>query len=301
MARLKHAKQYLVVWLLFFTVLAGCSIDTHVENTVKIEDPFAGDDDQHFIGLVVSFLALPHGESTYVRFPNGKKLLIDTGSADDAETLREQLADRKITKIDYVVLTNDQPAYSGGYASLAENVKIDTVLMPKEIAPSIRSVVPIQADTKLVYLSEGDHLGFDQHVSLTVLHPGGNLSLSPQDNSLVFQLRHDKLRFLFTSGISETAEERLLTNHAKELQSEVLKVAQQGTNQASSQPFLSAVDPQVAVIETGQTKAEMKTEQAEILERLSESWAETYTTSHSGTVTILSNGKDYRVLKKKNQ
>ncbi|MFX6567384.1 hypothetical protein ABTG51_20085, partial [Acinetobacter baumannii] len=89
---------------------------------------------------------------------------------------------------------------------------------------------------------------------ISILHPSENLFLSPQDNSLVFMLQQEKIRFLFTSGIGEDAEERLIQQDGKKLKAEVLKVAAQGSNQASSQPFLSLVDPQVAVIETGKSR-----------------------------------------------
>ncbi|CAJ1002801.1 hypothetical protein BSPP4475_10780 [Brevibacillus aydinogluensis] len=90
-----------------------------------------------------------------------------------------------------------------------------------------------------------------------------------------------------------------MEQYGGQLKAEVLKVADQGRNQASSQPFLSKVDPQVAVILTGKSRNELKDSQEEVLERLGESWAETFITSQHGTITILSNGRDYRVVKRK--
>ncbi|PSK07437.1 MBL fold metallo-hydrolase, partial [Brevibacillus sp. NRRL NRS-603] len=99
---------------------------------------------------------------------------------------------------------------------------------------------------------------------------------------------------------NEKAEERLLERQNDKLKAEVLKVAGQGSNQGSSQPFLTQVDPQVAIIQTGRSRDQMKDGQTEVMERLGESWAETYVTSHDGSITILSNGKEYRILKQKN-
>jgi len=288
-------------WMLMLLVclLAGCSIDTHLQGAVKVEDPFASDNEQDFTGLVVSYFALPHGESSLVRLPNGKTMLVDTGAAEDWNTLEALLAERKCTRIDYAVITNDQPEHVGGFTQLAERIHLDTVLFPALIEETVRHVVPIRPDKKVRPLSAGDELKLDEDVVMTVLHPSEHLFLSPQDNSLVFQIRHGKLRFLFTSAISERAEERLLEKQSDQLKSEVLKVADQGRNQASSQPFLSKVDPQVAVILTGKPRDQMRDSQEEVIERLGESWAETYVTSQHGTITLLSNGKDYRILKGK--
>ncbi|NGQ94531.1 MBL fold metallo-hydrolase [Brevibacillus sp. SYP-B805] len=280
-------------------LLAGCGIDSHLQHAVKVEDPFSAEDDQSFTGMVLYYFSLPNGESTLVRFPSGKTLLIDTGAAEDGKTLLALLAERRVTKLDYVLLSNDQPEQAGGYPYLASSLQIDTILMPKLIEPSIRRVVPVKSDKKLVLLSEGDVLQLENKIALHVLHPSEYLFLSPQDNSLVFQLKQENMRFLFTSAIGEKAEERLIQKHGKELRAEVLKVAAQGSNQASSQPFLSLVDPQVAIVQTGIPRTEMKAGQDEIIERLGESWAETYITSQDGTIMILSNGKDYRVIKQK--
>ncbi len=297
----KRGVTILIAWLAWCVALAGCAIDHHLEKTIKVDDPFAVENERDFLGMVTTYFALPEGESTLVRFPNGKKLLIDTGSPNDGKALLALLRERRVTKLDYVLLTNDQPEHCGGFAALAETMQIDTVIMPRLTAQSIRRIVPLARVSKTMLLSEADEIFFDQQIVMTVLHPSEPLFLSPQDNSLVFQLRQGQLRFLFTSGIGEAAEERLLLRRTNMLRAEVLKVASQGSNQASSQPFLGKVDPQVAVFETGRKRDQWGIGEEEVLERLSESWAETYITSQHGTITILSNGNDYKVFKGKKQ
>lgn len=285
--------------LLALGILSGCTIDQHMQKTIKIEDPVASEDESQFHGLIINFLKLPDGESSIVRLPNGKTMLIDTGSEQDVSTIQKELAARKITRLDYVVISSDLPNHAGGYAKLAQAIQIETVLLPKLTAYSIRQSVPIEKEMRVVLLAAGDTLTLDAGVSMFVLHPSENLLLAPQDNSLVFQIIHDKIHFLFTGGIGEEAEERLLVLQKKQLPSEIIKVAEQGSSQSSSQPFLTAVDPQVAVIQTGKSLEAMKDNEEEIVERLHESWAETYITSQQGTITLLSSGNDYRVLKEK--
>lgn len=283
--------------------LCACSIDSHLylqEAAVKIDDPFETETEQEFSGLIVTYLALPHGESTLLRMPGGKTMLIDTGTAEDWPVLSARLAELKITRLDYLVLTNDQLEHMGGYASLSKQVLVDAVILPKLIAPSIRDVVLLRSNQKQMEAEQGQVLTLDQEISMEVLLPDEPLFLSPQNNSLVFRLTHGQLRFLFMSAVNEKAEERLLERQNDRLKAEVLKVAGQGSNQGSSQPFLTKVDPQVAIIQTGRSRDQMKDGQTEVMERLGESWAETYVTSHDGSITILSNGKEYRILKQKN-
>lgn len=292
-------------WIRFFLglcviLLISCSsIDSRlVQEVIKVDDPYASENERDFTGLVITYFALPHGESTLVRLPYPKAItiLIDTGSEEDWPVLQERLLERHVTRLDYVVLTNDQPEHAGGYPYLAEKLVIDKLIVPKLIEPVIRHAVSLKPDQKRLDVIDNQVLELDDEVSIRALSPNEPLFLSPQNNSLVFQLSHRELNFLFTSGINEKAEERLMERHAKQLKSVVLKVGAQGSNQASSQPFLTRVDPQVAIIQTGKTREQM-TNQTEVLERLGESWAETYLTSQDGSITILSNGKDYRVLK----
>ncbi|USG63472.1 MBL fold metallo-hydrolase [Brevibacillus ruminantium] len=295
----KAGRAWLLVIAVMFLMIPGCSIDDHLQQTVKVEDPFASEDERNFVGLVISYLELPHGEATLIRLPGGKHMLVDTGSAEDWPQLYNALTERKITRLEYVVLTNDLPEHIGGFAFLAERFLIEKIMVPALIELPIRKFAPVKKDQKLLPVVEGEQIKLDEEVVLEVLHPGEPLFLSPQDNSLVFQLRQGELPFLFVSSISEKAEEKLLQKQKDRLKAAVLKVADQGSNQASSQPFLSRVDPQVAVILTGKSRSEIREGQEEVLERLGESWAETYITSQDGTITILSNGKDYRILKRK--
>ncbi|EJL40878.1 putative hydrolase (metallo-beta-lactamase superfamily) [Brevibacillus sp. CF112] len=287
-------------WLLLVTcvaLLCSCSIDNHLQEAVKVDDPFATERVEEFTGLVITYWALPHGESTLVRMPGGKTMLIDTGSAEDWSTLSAHLSAAKVTRLDYLVLTNDQPEYAGGYPFLSQQIIIDSVILPKLISPSIRQFVPLHKVPKQKELEENQELILDTDVTLEALLPSEPLFLSPQNNSLVFLLKHGQLRFLFASGINEKAEERLIERHPDQLKAEVLKVGDQGSNQGTSQPFLTRVDPQIAVIQTGKERGEVG--QSEVLERLGESWAETYVTGRDGSIVILSNGKDYRVFKQK--
>jgi len=295
---MRIAAATLCLWLtLAALVMQGCTPDIGTKKTIKVEDPFASESESEFQGLITTFFKLPVGESTLVSLPNGKKLLVDTGAVEDIEALEAGLSERGITVIDYLMITNDLPEYMGGFKAIAEKMQIGTVILPKLTSASILPQLHLKADQRIALLSEGDYISLDKNVTIKVLHPSEPLFLSPQENSLVFQLQHDRLRFLFTSSINEKAEERLLSRHPGLLKSEVLKVTARGSNQGSSQPFLTKVDAQVAVILTGKSRQEMRTSQEEIVERLGESWSETYITSQDGTIAILSNGKDYRVLK----
>ena len=80
-------------WLLLgfcAAFLFAYSFESPSQSAVKVEDPYASENEQDFSGLVITYFDLPHGESTLVRLPGGKTMLIDSGSAEDWPVLFER-------------------------------------------------------------------------------------------------------------------------------------------------------------------------------------------------------------------
>ena len=89
-------------------------------------------------------------------------------------------------------------------------------------------------------------------VSLEVLAPcpAFDEALGANDNSLVIRARHGQRTLLFTGDIEEQAEARLL-QHAQRLRADVLKVPHHGSRTSSSEAFVRAVAPELAIISAG--------------------------------------------------
>jgi competence protein ComEC len=103
-------------------------------------------------------------------------------------------------------------------------------------------VVPAQAGMRL-WLGEG--------VWAEVLHPGQvPVENRLNDHSVVLRVTLGQIGFLLPGDIEAEVERRLVTTSSM-LEATVLKAPHHGSNTSSSQRFLAAVDPQVAVISAG--------------------------------------------------
>lgn len=74
------------------------------------------------------------------------------------------------------------------------------------------------------------------------------------NNSLVAKLVYKDFSVLFTGDIEEIAEKAILekyARHLEELKATVLKVPHHGSKTSSTQDFLNAVKPKVALIGVG--------------------------------------------------
>lgn len=74
------------------------------------------------------------------------------------------------------------------------------------------------------------------------------------NNSLVLKLNYKKFSMLFTGDIEEIAEKQILKEYKYNLEilkSTVLKTGHHGSKTSSSQEFVEAIEPQVALIGVG--------------------------------------------------
>ena len=97
------------------------------------------------------------------------------------------------------------------------------------------------------------HLG--EGLTLQVLNPAPNASLplerDSNNSSVVLRLKYGDVSFLLTRDIEEEVKLELLQER-HDLSSTVLKVSHHGSNNASSPFFLRAVNPTLAVVQSGE-------------------------------------------------
>ena len=114
----------------------------------------------------------------------------------------------------------------------------------------------------------------------------------PNEASTIALVQFGETRFLLM-GDAERDEEAWLLNHSfDELHADVLKVGHHGSSTSSTDAFLAAVHPSLAVISVGADNL-YGPPSADVLASLGRVGARTVRTDRSGTVVIRSNG--YRI------
>jgi len=90
--------------------------------------------------------------------------------------------------------------------------------------------------------------------------------------------------------------EQMIMGH--DLEADIIKIAHNGANDATSQELLDAVNPKVAIISTGDY-TEYGHPETELLDLLDTNGIEIYRTDMDGTIIIDSDGSDFTVTKSK--
>jgi competence protein ComEC len=129
-------------------------------------------------------------------------------------------------------------------------------------------------------------------VELRVLWPPPGEE-SNNDDSLVLKLQFRDRSILLTGDIEKRAEAALL---ARELKTDVVKVAHHGSKTSSTEAFVFATKPRFAIISVGRDSM-FGHPHAEVVERWQRAGAEVLTTGDYGMISVITNGTDLRLTK----
>ena len=82
----------------------------------------------------VSYIDVGQGNSSFIKLPDGKTMLIDGGDKEFGETVADFLNDRNIKQIDYLVATHSDSDHIAGLNYVLENFEFKQIYRPFQIS-----------------------------------------------------------------------------------------------------------------------------------------------------------------------
>ena len=251
--------------------------------------------------LHLHFLDVGQGDSTLIVTPSGRQMLIDGGPDGDvvSQRLAEALpgGDRSL---DVLLLTHLDSDHSHGLLAVLDRFAVGVVLTgPHTVESPVRpewEQTLAREDISPVEVRAGHRIVLEDGVELEVLNPVPGHPLGDTNNdSVAVRLHYGNVSVLLTADMEDKAELRLIDSGA-EISSTVLKAGHHGSGSSSSQAFLEAVGPRIAVISAGLDN-QYGHPAPQVLERLEASVGpqNVYRTDLQGTVEFVSNGTTWRV------
>lgn len=247
--------------------------------------------------LRITHLSVGHGDAAVVEFPGSRVLLIDAGGSANPEfdtgdfVVAPFLRSRKILRVDYLLVSHPRVDHYGGMTSIAEQ------FAPAEFwsGPSkgrtaryegLEEAVERAGITR-IYLDSGAPCRLIDAVKLCPVYPPEEKT---GDASVVLRVSLDRVHLLFAGDI-EAKDEKILLAGKRDLASAIVKAPRHGSAGSSTEEFLGAVGPKLAVFSVG---ARNGLPREEVVARYQAAGAEVLRTDRDGAITIETDGRSVR-------
>ena len=256
--------------------------------------------------LEFTALDVGYGDALFLAFPDRTTMLVDGGGPvgrrgsrtrfdTGEEVVARYLWERRIRKIDVVVLSSFRQHHQAGLAAVLKNFQVGELWVGSFPLPagSRKLVVLARHQSIPVYRrSEGQRFEFGK-ASVSVLWPPTESSLKKDEQVLVLRVEWGETGILLASDMPRSVARQVMAR-VEGKPFEVLKVAGHGARSAASRDFLESLRPRLAVISAGGLNP-LRTPSRETLQRLTHVGAQVFRTDRDGAVTLRSDGYSLKV------
>lgn len=284
--------------LLCLTILTGCSgedVELFADILRQLAETSEVDTSN---GLTVKYIDVGQGDSTVIYLPNGKTILIDAGTADAYDKIDECLQNTNTDKIDFLIATHPHADHIGSMRKIVENYEIGSIYMPNAVTDTAtfeKLLLAIKNNGYTVNTTVGGMTVLDEDgVKVETLAPNSDKYDSLNDYSIVVKVTFGNCKFLFTGDAEKLSEKEILSK-GYDLSADVLKAGHHGSSTATSKEFLSAVNPDYAVISCGKDN-EYGHPHKEVKELFKKFDIRYFRTDTDGTVTALCDGDNISII-----
>jgi competence protein ComEC len=261
--------------------------------------------------MEVTVLDVGQGDSIFAAFPDGRTMLIDGGGETGSEfpgqyraavdigeeVVAPYLWSRGLKQIDVVALTHAHHDHLDGLHAVLDDFHVGQLWVGSDVDTRAYRELIAQAQAAgvpVVHEHRGDAFDFG-YAHGEVIWPSetSELASNPNNNSLVLRVESGAARFLLAGDIEQKAEKEIIAD-GDALSADILKVPHHGSKTSSTDEFLAAVAPRIAVISVGEGNT-FGQPHAAVLDRYQKDGVRVLRTDLDGAVTTISNAKSLRV------
>ncbi len=247
--------------------------------------------------LTVTFFDVGEsGDGFLVSTKDGHHMLIDGGRRGSGIT--ELVRKAGVQELDHVIGTNPDADHIGGLIEVLEKLKVRNVWLSGDTNTTITFedfIDAIDASGAAVHEARRGAVIRLGSYEARVVNPFEPLFSDRNNNSVAVRLQVGKVSFLFTGDMEAQAERRLAAlSSDPPLRATVLKLGHHGSRTSTTEDFLAAVRPEVAIYQAG-VNNRFGHPHAEVLARLQAAGVRAYGTGVNGKIVITTDDESYKV------
>lgn len=241
---------------------------------------------------------LVSGDCTVIKSPMGRNIIIDGGNNQDYDygqnVVVPYLLDRKITKIDFLMVSHFDSDHCGGLFSVVEELKVDTIIIGKQDTEYENCTEFLRLakskNINIIVVKAGDIVKIDKECYFQILWPDSTNMISDNginNNSIVTKFVYNDFGMLFTGDIEEKAEQKIIDKYKNTnlLSANVLKVAHHGSKSSLIQEMINKISPEIAVIGVGKEN-KYGHPNSEVVDRIKNKGTIVYRTDLNGEIML---------------
>ncbi len=265
--------------------------------------------------LQVTFLDVGQGDCIFLQTEDGTSYLTDGGSSSVSKVGKYRMIPflkyKGASQLKAVFVSHADSDHCNGIAELLGQAELEGIRVENLVLPDLSDECRSEGYEELVdlagqngiavqYLHEGQQFQ-DSELFFQCLHPSkGYQAEDLNETSMVLLVTYREFSMLLTGDVQGAGEEHLtqelkvwkepeLTEHA-ETELTILKVAHHGSKNSTSEEFLKAANPKLAIISCGEGNRYGHPHE-ETLERLEKADVPWFCTKDYGAITVMVDGK----------
>ncbi|SDL88332.1 MBL fold metallo-hydrolase [Sediminibacillus halophilus] len=248
--------------------------------------------------MQVHFIDVGQADATLFSF-GSYKILLDAGDWDNHDVV-DYLHSQGISQIDIAIGTHPDADHIGQLDKVINQFEVGEVWMSGNTSTSdtyqrvMEAIDSNQAGYEEPRLGDRYDVG---DLQVEVLYPA-SISGETNQESLAFKMSYGDIDFIFT-GDAEKAQEQEMIDSAINLDAEILQLGHHGSDTSTSQTFLEAVSPELAIY-SADADNQYGHPHEEVIDRVRNVGAELYGTDAHGTIMVTTDGKSYQVTTHEN-
>jgi len=239
------------------------------------------------------------GESFFAKASGGQTLLVDAGTKADAADLTAFLKEQSVFTLDAVFLSSAEDIHIGGMTEILSHFSVGCFYLTPECAADSRCKALLETlsdrniSVQQVHASFVSTVEWAEHAELRILSPHDVRYSDAADESLMLRLAYGNSEILLAGCTGELAERmavKALPNQL--LHADVLKLSANRDANSTSERFLGAVKPDIAIL-LGEHDAPLP---EKLQARLTQKHIPLSSTQEHGTIQIMLDGVCAKVV-----
>ena len=250
--------------------------------------------------MLVDFIDVGQGDCTLIRATD-TVILVDAGESGTADIVINYLREKGIENIDCCIATHPHSDHVGALYRIFEEFSVDTVLLPDipdELIPTTSAYEKFLDGLENVknIIPTGPSVSFDfGSLNVDILGPVEEYD-DLNNMSLVVKVNFGKTSVMLTGDAETPAETDMLENKSVDYSADILKVGHHGSKTSTSEEWLVAVNPRLAVISCGLDN-DYGHPHKDLVKRLESCGIKYYRTDLQGHILFKSDGNEITLIK----